>query len=166
MRQSTSELTRKKVERARKRRHDPAYQEQSERLKRYKLERQRQKREDPDYWQKELEKMYERRRKRFVQSTVAGPDKDKIAEVVAEASSCAICGKETKLHIDHCHRTNFVRGMLCFRCNTALGKFCDDPKLLERAADYLRNSPVLARKIRYHRRWAKRKPHLEQPYTN
>ena len=33
---------------------------------------------------------------------------------------CAICGRPPKtrrLHVDHCHRTKVVRGLLCFRCN-------------------------------------------------
>lgn len=55
--------------------------------------------------------------------------------------SCAICretldmGKHT--HIDHCHSTNKVRGVLCNLCNTGLGKFKDDPKLLNHAINYL-----------------------------
>jgi hypothetical protein len=37
---------------------------------------------------------------------------------------CGICGKRPKpgkrLHRDHDHRTGKPRGLLCFRCNTAL----------------------------------------------
>jgi len=42
---------------------------------------------------------------------------------------CAICklaryrGKDTTLHIDHDHKTGQVRGLLCYVCNTTLGKF-------------------------------------------
>jgi ferredoxin len=54
--------------------------------------------------------------------------------------SCAICRKmpKTKLDTDHCHKTGKYRGMLCKACNTALGKFKDNPALLLRAADYLK----------------------------
>src|SRR5437870_5040358 len=52
---------------------------------------------------------------------------------------CGICqgksknmvkGKQAALHLDHNHATNKVRGFLCGQCNTALGKFMDDPSLL------------------------------------
>lgn len=55
---------------------------------------------------------------------------------------CAICGgirkiKEDTLCVDHCHKTNKVRGLLCNHCNTALGKFEDNIELLSRAIIYL-----------------------------
>jgi hypothetical protein len=59
------------------------------------------------------------------------------------AAGCAICGitdwpgRHKQGHIDHCHETGVVRGVLCSECNTGLGKFRDDPALLLRAADYL-----------------------------
>jgi len=35
---------------------------------------------------------------------------------------CAICAKDLqKFHIDHCHTSGRVRGLLCHRCNTRLG---------------------------------------------
>lgn len=55
---------------------------------------------------------------------------------------CALCGIHEReldraLHIDHCHQTGKVRGLLCFDCNTGLGKFCDDPELLFAAVKYI-----------------------------
>jgi recombination endonuclease VII len=50
---------------------------------------------------------------------------------------CAICSGRHRLSVDHCHKTDEVRGYLCGYCNPALGSFKDDPKLLRRAADYL-----------------------------
>ena len=56
---------------------------------------------------------------------------------------CAICklpaGKESNglLHVDHCHRTGQVRGLLCIKCNTGIGKLGDDAARLITAAQYL-----------------------------
>jgi hypothetical protein len=58
-----------------------------------------------------------------------------------QRNRCAICGgqpkEDSRLYIDHCHSTGQVRGLLCFHCNTALGHFNDDPRLLEAALRYL-----------------------------
>ena len=54
---------------------------------------------------------------------------------------CAICKKKPKrrlLFVDHCHRTGKVRGLLCMKCNSALGLYEDDPTLAEAATAYLR----------------------------
>src|SRR6267154_2260894 len=56
--------------------------------------------------------------------------------------SCAICNKTPKqegksLAVDHCHKTNKVRGLLCLDCNTAIGRFKEDRRLFEKAMVYL-----------------------------
>lgn len=56
---------------------------------------------------------------------------------------CAICGTDTpgrqhsSFHVDHCHVTGKVRGLLCDKCNRGLGFFNDNPEALRNAADYL-----------------------------
>lgn len=56
-----------------------------------------------------------------------------------QGGACAIClqVRTETLHVDHCHATGAVRGLLCGACNRALGLLNDDPGLIRRAADYL-----------------------------
>jgi hypothetical protein len=56
--------------------------------------------------------------------------------------SCPVCNtsaKETpyRLAVDHDHRTNEIRGLLCSSCNWGIGLLEDNPVFLERALDYL-----------------------------
>ena len=64
--------------------------------------------------------------------------------LASQDGRCAICGAtepggrfNKSFHVDHNHRTGGVRGLLCARCNTSLGKFEDSPELLRKAANYL-----------------------------
>lgn len=65
-----------------------------------------------------------------------------------QAGVCAVCrqdeptvhgrtGGKFALSVDHCHQTGIVRGLLCQKCNRAIGLFGDDPELIQRAAEYL-----------------------------
>lgn len=56
---------------------------------------------------------------------------------------CAICRRlldnssRLGVHVDHCHFDDQIRGLLCGHCNMGLGRFRDDPELLQEAAAYL-----------------------------
>lgn len=60
------------------------------------------------------------------------------ALLTAQAGACAICAGPGPLHVDHCHRTGRVRGLLCPPCNKGIGHLRDDPNTLDKAAAYLR----------------------------
>jgi hypothetical protein len=53
---------------------------------------------------------------------------------------CAICDSppdERRLHVDHSHETKKIRSLLCFDCNTALGKAKEDVEILRKMIDYV-----------------------------
>lgn len=55
----------------------------------------------------------------------------------------ALLGTGRAVHIDHCHTSNKVRGLLCSKCNRVLGCVGDRVATLERLAKYLRRCPSL-----------------------
>ncbi|MER5880613.1 MULTISPECIES: endonuclease VII domain-containing protein [unclassified Streptomyces] len=59
------------------------------------------------------------------------------AMVAEQRGICCICLTAPAEHVDHCHQTGRVRGVLCFSCNAALGQFKDRPDAIRRAATYL-----------------------------
>lgn len=55
---------------------------------------------------------------------------------------CAICNihysaYKRKLHVDHDHENNVVRGILCTNCNRGLGCFKDNSDFLQKAINYI-----------------------------
>ncbi len=74
---------------------------------------------------------------------------EKYMEILTKQNNCcAICKKPEsavssfnnkikKLAVDHCHKSNKVRGLLCQSCNTSLGAFDDSIDLLKSAIIYL-----------------------------
>jgi hypothetical protein len=73
--------------------------------------------------------------------------------LASQDGCCAICGCEppeqddskplprgtasTRLHVDHCHTSGRVRGLLCGNCNTMIGLAGEDSKVLLAAVEYL-----------------------------
>lgn len=50
---------------------------------------------------------------------------------------CAICNATSDLVGDHDHKSGLPRGILCRKCNLAIGNMADDPARLRAAAEYL-----------------------------
>lgn len=55
----------------------------------------------------------------------------------AQNRSCAICGRQLPLCVDHNHLTGKVRALLCGRCNRMLGQGGESASLLRAGAKYL-----------------------------
>ncbi|HEY8547767.1 MAG TPA: endonuclease VII domain-containing protein [Acidimicrobiales bacterium] len=96
-----------------------------------------------EYYRRRLNETPERKRKQrdaYCWRTFGISADELDAMLASQGGGCAICGvapaRAASLHLDH--DTGAVRGILCLSCNQGVGKFRDDPALLERAAAYVR----------------------------
>ena len=61
---------------------------------------------------------------------------------------CAVCGTHQsdlpkRLHVDHCHTTQKIRGLLCNKCNAAIGLLKDNIEILAEAIKYLSKNKIM-----------------------
>lgn len=95
------------------------------------------------YRDNEKEKEYQRRRHITRAYGITTDEYNKMWRL--QKGLCSICGRSAKetsskgdrLHVDHCHETGVVRGLLCSPCNHGLGHFGDDISRLANAISYL-----------------------------
>jgi hypothetical protein len=76
---------------------------------------------------------------------ISAKDYDRL--LAEQGGGCALCGVRpedlsagryrTYLHVDHCHETGRVRGLLCPEHNLLLGRFGDSPEMFRRVLEYL-----------------------------
>ena len=68
-----------------------------------------------------------------------GMTPDQVLKMKQEQNyTCPICSRCTEdLVIDHNHRTNKFRGVICRKCNCAIGLLYDNSELCRMAAKYL-----------------------------
>ncbi len=71
---------------------------------------------------------------------------DKINELNQKCEICNVYYSE--LHVDHCHKNNKFRSLLCPFCNRGLGNFQDNLELIEKGLLYLIEYEDLKRKIK------------------
>jgi hypothetical protein len=74
-------------------------------------------------------------------------EEEHLKMLIQQDHRCAICrkpetskdqsGNVRKLAIDHCHEIGITRGLLCSKCNLALGLFQDSWLVLDNAQEYL-----------------------------
>jgi hypothetical protein len=88
---------------------------------------------------------YRKQHNQYLKKRRYGVTQDQFEKMLVDQNNmCKICGNEFKstkdTHIDHCHDTNVVRGILCNNCNMALGQFNDNLDIMENAIKYLQNS--------------------------
>ena len=61
--------------------------------------------------------------------------------LTVQNNKCAICGTPEPTgynwHVDHCHKTGSVRGILCSKCNQALGLVNENIEILKSMEKYI-----------------------------
>lgn len=89
-------------------------------------------------------KSYDKNPRRFVNARLKykyGIDLEEYNKMYAQQNGlCAICDKKCNLGVlcvDHDHKTGKVRGLLCRKCNTAIGFMGDEQSLFIKAIVYL-----------------------------
>lgn len=86
---------------------------------------------------------YQKRRGWMLKSRYGITQEDYESKLKTQNNACAICSsvspgdKDVYFHVDHCHDTNTVRGLLCNKCNLGLGYFNDKIENLISATKYL-----------------------------
>lgn len=138
-------------------RHRKFYAEHRERWREYGAKKriehgERERAQDREWYDKNKEKVAEKNRKYR-----AGPHREQYLKVLRYGAHkhylsrekyeeiyprllvgpCDICGVAGEMKIDHCHKQNVFRGILCDQCNRGIGFLRDNPRLLRRAAEYL-----------------------------
>jgi len=112
---------------------------------------------NPEKWDAIYKKVYQQQKAKFKEDyslkkccDARGITIVQYNEMLAKQNQvCAICfqpetrktpktGIPMRLVIDHCHKTNKVRGLLCHSCNTGIGKLGDDPVRIIRSARYIK----------------------------
>lgn len=91
------------------------------------------------WYQKNKDAHNERQFSRYVKDTF-NLTTTEYKDFISKNPYCHICGvsfKATKACLDHDHFTGHVRGVLCSRCNMALGLLDDLPVRLQQAKEYL-----------------------------
>ena len=106
---------------------------------------------EPEYWRYDKERKKTRKmlaglcqhchslKRRY---NITLPEKLKMIE--DQENKCVICDTtlDQSACLDHCHKRNVIRAVLCNRCNSAIGWFEDDADLLSKASLYLTFYPM------------------------
>jgi len=84
----------------------------------------------------------------IVRRSIYGLEDSEFKELFSrQGGRCAICSfqfpgantgdRALSPHVDHCHSSGKVRGLLCLSCNNLLARAKDNPEILQNAIDYL-----------------------------
>jgi hypothetical protein len=119
-------------------------------------------RERAAQWQRDNPEQYQARQREYVESGKKSIANRKShlkrkygltleafeALLASQGGGCAICGRTDADNVDHDHGTGQVRGILCFKCNVAIGLVDEDPDRAHAAAAYLDRDDELTAVVR------------------
>ena len=84
-------------------------------------------------------------RRRSLKCLYGITEQDYLDMLEAQENKCAICesydpGEKRKYFcVDHDHKTEVVRGLLCASCNKGIGHLKDDAEIISKALDYVKS---------------------------
>ncbi len=108
------------------------------RCKTFKLLEDFRKRPKNNYWEAYCYSCAKEYQQEWKRKQFYGMTKEQYDEaLINHGRKCAMCGRYDELIIDHCHVTGKFRGLICRFCNFILGRFKDDPNILDKAKKYL-----------------------------
>ena len=103
--------------------------------------------QNPEYARKWREKNIDRLREYDLKRCSGATMAQRSFLLTRQENCCAGCGVDFSLlrskaiHVDHCHRTGAIRGILCTRCNSTLGFVRDSVETLQSLQAYLMRTP-------------------------
>lgn len=96
--------------------------------------------ENPERYEENWRRLTSNRNKLVRKAREYNIDIDDLKNLIeTREGKCEICNQVPHrwLVVDHCHNTTKVRGILCEKCNQALGLFGDSVESLRSAIEYL-----------------------------
>lgn len=106
--------------------HKEYSQRHRDKLRTYRNEYRKEHPEEERSWQESYREGSVEKRKEYVRSYRYGVSPEQYnGMLLTQNNTCAICKNPfiKTPHIDHCHTTGKVRGLLCGPCNTGLGVY-------------------------------------------
>ncbi len=95
------------------------------------------------YRENNLEKVKRSARGSLLRRRYGLSEEDYLNRLEAQGGVCAGCHspnpRNREFNVDHDHRTGFPRGLLCDKCNMAIGLLDDSPDRLQALIDYLKH---------------------------
>lgn len=94
---------------------------------------------DKEYRKKWAASYYQRNKHKIGLKKYGLSVEDYDTKLKSQDQACAICKRQdnSRLFVDHCHKTGQIRGLLCSSCNFLLGHANESKQILLNSVEYL-----------------------------